>query len=272
MKRIFQIEWAKIAPYTFVRVMLILLVALFMLVIFVTSRIDVSIPGFSWRNIYRFPANWQSFAWVASWFNVFLAIIVITVTGNEFQFRTFRQQVMSGLGRNEWLIGKGLLIISLALVGVLMVIITALIFGFSFTRDITVSLIFKGSGIIFVYFLQAIGYMVLGLLFVSLLRSNSLSIIMFLLYFIFIEPIIRLLCPQEMRLWFPVKIISHLTPPPEVLQLASKGGESGAGDLSFEGIGLMAKQLPQSLNLVMAIIYILIIGLVVWALTRKRDI
>jgi len=272
MKRIFQIEWAKIAPYTFVRVMLILLVALFMLVIFVTSRIDISVPGFTWRNIYRFPNNWQSFAWVASWFNVFLAIIVITVTGNEFQNRTFRQQVMSGLGRGEWLAGKGMLILSLAMVGVLMVFITVMVFGFSLTKEITAGMVFRETGIILVYFIQATGYMIMGLLFVSLFRSNALSIIMFLLYFIFIEPIIRLLSPQEARLWFPVKIISHLTPPPEVMQVASQEGLSDSGNLTFESIGLISKQLPQSVNLVMALVYIIIFGLLTWMLIRKRDI
>jgi len=272
MKRIFQIEWAKIAPYSFVRVMLILLVSLFVLVIFVTSRIDISVPGFTWRNIYRFPYNWQSFAWVASWFNVLLAIIVITVTGNEFQNRTLRQQVMSGLSRNEWLAGKGMLILSLALVGIITVIITALVFGFSFTKDINAGMIFRETGILLVYFIQAIGYMIMGLLFVSIFRSNALSIILFLLYFIFIEPIIRLMCPPEARLWFPVKIISHLTPPPEILQLASQEGLSESGNLTFESIGLISKQLPQSVNLVMAIAYISVFGLLTWMLMRKRDI
>jgi len=272
MKRIFQIEWAKIAPYTFVRVMLILLVSLFMLVIFATSRIDISVPGFTWRNVYMFPNNWQSFAWVASWFNLFLAIIIITVTGNEFQNRTFRQQVMSGLGRGEWLAGKVMLIFSLALVGLVMVFITGLLFGFSFTSDITAGLIFRGADILLIYFIQATGYMILGLLFVSLFRSNALSIIMYLLYFILIEPIVRLFCPKDIRLWFPAKIISHLTPAPEILQVASQEGIAESGKLTFQNIGLISKQLPQSVNLVMALVYITLLVFITWMLTRKRDI
>ena len=271
MKKIIQIEWAKVAPYSFVRVMLILLVTLFLLVIFVTSRIDVTVPGFSWRNIYRFPNNWQSFSWVASWFNVLLAIIVITVTGNEFQHRTLRQQVMSGLGREEWFAGKLFLILALAIIGVVMVKVAAFIFGIIYTRDITASMILSNTGILVVYFIQAIGYMIIGLLFVILFRTNSLSIILFLLYFIFIEPIIRLLSPQVLRQWFPVKIISHLTPPPEILQVASQGG-SDSGNLTFESIGLMSKQLPQGVNLAMAVGYILLFTFLAWLLIRKRDL
>ena len=271
MKRIFRIEWAKTAPYSFVKVMLILLVALYLLVIFSTSRIDFSVPGFTWRNIFKFPDNWDSFAWVASWFNIFLAIVVITVTGNEFQHRTFRQQVMSGLGRNEWLAGKAMLIVALALIGVLMVFVTSLIFGFVFTWDITFSMVFQGSQIILVYFIQAVAYMMLGMLFVSLFRTNALSIMMFLLYFILIEPVARLLCPRELRVWFPVKIISHLTPTPEIMRVASNGSSDNAR-MTFESMGLAGKQLSQSTNILMALLYMALFGLLIWTLTRKRDL
>ena len=169
------------------------------------SRIDVSVPGFSWRNIFRFPNIWQTFAWVASWFNVLLAIMVIVITGNEFASRSFRQQVLSGLSRNEWLAGKGLLVISLALFGLALVILSGLIFGFAYTRDLSFGMIIQNSGILMVYFLQAIGYMILGLLFINLFRSNALAIILYLLYFIFIEPVTGLLLSPEARVWLPVK-------------------------------------------------------------------
>lgn len=272
LKRIALIEWAKVAPYGFVRTMIILLVLLFVLVIFATSRINISLPGFSWRNIYRFPYNWGSFAWVASWFNIFLAIIVITVTGNEFQHRTFRQQVMSGYSRSEWLAGKGLLILFLALTGVLMVTGTVVIFGFAMTPDLTIKTLFSGISVIPVYFLQAIGYMVIGLLFATLLRNNALSILLFFLYFILIEPVIRGLSPGVIRPWFPVKIISHLTPPPEILQLASHTNEELSSALTFEGLGIIPRQLPQVTNLMMALLYIFLFGSLIWIIIRKKDL
>lgn len=272
LKRIVLIEWAKVAPYRFVRTMIILLVLLFVLVIFATSRINISLPGFAWRNIYRFPFNWSSFAWVASWFNIFLAIIVITVTGNEFQHRTFRQQVISGYSRSEWLAGKGLLIIFLALIGVMMVTGTVVIFGFAMTPDLTLKILFSGISVIPIYFLQAIGYMVIGLLFATLMRNNALSILLFLLYFVIIEPVIRGLSPGVIRPWFPVKIISHLTPPPEILKLAANTNEQVSSALTFEGLGIIPKQLPLNINLMMAMLYMLLFGSLIWTLIRKKDL
>ena len=272
MQRLLKIEWAKVFPYNFFRVILILTTILFLLVLFVMSRIDVSVPGFSWRNIFRFPNIWQTFAWVASWFNVLLAILVIVIAGNELASRSFRQQVMSGLSRDEWLAGKAMLVLSLALFGIVLVVISGLIFGFAFSRDISFGLIFQNSGILLVYFLQAIGYMVLGLLFINLFRSNALAIVLYLLYFIFIEPVIGLLLSPELRVWLPVKIIRHLTPVPEFLKLASQGGNMDPEALSFEKIGLMAKQLPQSTNLIMAFVYVAIFGFLTWLVVRKRDL
>jgi len=272
MKRIIKLEWTKVSPYNFFKVLLIITAVLFLAVLFVMSRIDVSVPGFSWRNIFRFPNIWQTFAWVASWFNVLLAIMVIVITGNEFASRSFRQQVMSGLSRNEWLAGKGFLIVGLALFGLVLVIVAGIIYGLVFTRDLTFGIIFQNSGILFVYFLQAIGYMILALLFINLVRSNALAIILYLLYFIFFEPVVRLLTPPEVRAWFPVKIISHLTPLPEFLKLASQGGNMDPDALGFEQIGLMAKQLPQSTNLIMALVYVMIFAVLTWWIVKKRDL
>jgi len=272
MKRLLKIEWAKVSSYNLFRVILILTAALFFLVVFVFSRIDISLPGFSWRNIFRYPNVWPSFAWVASWFNVLLAILVIVITGNEFAHKTFRQQVMSGLSRNEWLIGKGILMIGLALFGLVLVILASLVSGFIFTKDLSFSLIFENSGVIIVYFIQAMSYMILALLFTVSFRSNALSIILYLLYFIFIEPIIRMFFQPPVRQWFPVKILSHLTPRPEFLQLTSQSGNIDPATLTFEELGLMPEQLSQSSTIIMACVYISIFICLIYFIVQKRDI
>jgi len=271
MKRLLGLEWAKISSYGFFKAILILTLSLFLLTVFVFSRIDISIPGFTWRNLFRFPDVWPSFAWVASWFNLLLAILVITIAGNEFTGKTLRQQVMTGLSREEWLAGKGLLIIGLALFGVIMVSLAGFIFGFIYSRELTFGIIFEKMDILLVYMVQAIGYMVLGMFFIAILRSNALGIILYLLYFIMIEPIIRGLCPVEIRPWFPVKIISHLTPFPEILQITS-GEALESNMMSFENIGLRANQLEDSTTIIMAVIYIIGFAALTYLIVRRKDL
>ena len=271
MKRLIGLEWAKVSSYGLFRVILILTASLFLLTVFAFSRFDISVPGFTWRNLFRFPDVWSSFAWVASWFNLLLAILVITIAGNEFSGRTLRQQVITGLSREEWLAGKGILILGLALFGVVMVLLASFIFGFILTGDLSAGMVFENAGILVVYLLQAIGYMVLGMLFVSVLRSNALAIILYLLYFIMIEPVIRGLCPVEIRPWFPVKIISHLTPLPEFLKVTS-GDAMADNAMSFEDMGLMGRQLEGSVTIIMALVYISLFGFLTYLVVKKRDL
>jgi ABC-2 type transport system permease protein len=270
LKRIIEIEWSKISSYSFLKVILIMHFCLFLLVAFVFSKMEISVPGFTFSNLFMFPNVWCTFAWVASWFNILLAIIVIVLTGNEFTYRTLRQQVISGLSRNEFIYGRGVLILFLSVYGFIMVSFTGMVFGLIYTPDIQLSIMFNNFGLVFIYMLQAIGYMVIGIMMAVLFRNNSLSIILYLLYFILIEPIVRVLCPMQIRAWFPVKIISHLTPVPEILKMTSTGGDGAS--FTFERLGLMPRQLSASTTTLMAVAYITIFIFLIFRMIRKRDL
>ncbi len=274
MKKLFKIELIKIWNYASFRVILILHFLLFLLVIFVASQVDISVPGLTTKNLFQFPHVWESFAWVASWFNLLLAIILILLVGNEFSYKTFRQQLITGLSRNDLIIGKSLVVLLVAIYGVLLVFLTSTISGLIFTRGLTVSLIFEKSYLLAVYFIQAVGYMTIGILIAMIFRNTALSIVMYLLYFILIEPIIRLLFPREARLYFPVKIISNLTPKPEIFTIASDEpmlDASGQSNLDFHALGIAPEPLPFYLTILLALGYIVIFSFLIFVIVRKRD-
>ncbi len=275
MKKLFKIELIKIWNYASFRVILILHFLLFLLVIFVSSQIDISVPGLTMKNLFQFPHVWESFAWIASWFNLLLAVMLILLVGNEFSYKTFRQQVITGLSRNDLIIGKSLVVLLVALYGVLLVLLTSTIFGLIFTRGLSVAVVFEKSYLLVVYFIQAIGYMTIGFLIAVLFRNTALSIVMYLLYFILIEPIIRLMFPRDARLYFPVKIISNLTPRPEFLTIASNEpmlDASGHSNLDLSAIGIAPDPLPFYLTILLALAYIAVFSSLIFIFIRKRDI
>jgi ABC-2 type transport system permease protein len=271
VKRIAGIEWSKISTYGFFRIIIILHAALYLLVTFVFSRIKIDAPGITSANLFIFPNVWSTFAWIASWFNILLAILVIVLTGNEFSSKTLRQQVMSGLGRNEFIFGKGILVAGLALYGFLLVTITCLVYGFVYSDSVSFSLMFSKFYIVLIYMLQAIGYMIIGVMAAVIFRNVSLSIILFLLYFIFMEPIIRVFCPVVIRPWFPVKIISHLTPLPEVFKMTTAAGSPGS-DMTFQKLGILPAQLPVLTTIIMAFIYMSMFVFLIFWLIREKDL
>ncbi len=275
MKKLFNLEKIKALSYPAFKTLMIIHFLLFFLVILVVSRAHFSIPGFSIKGLYQFPNIWQFFPWVASWFNLFLAIVIIILVGNEFSFRTFRQNVIDGLSRNDLIKGKLILIFTIAVYTLIMVLLAVFIFGLINTKNISFDIIFENSYLILIYFVQAIGYMTLGLLISIILRNNALSIIMFILYFFPIEPIIRVMFKAEARNFFPIKIISNLTPTPEFLTMASEKSytnASGTSSLDFSEIGLLPEKLPVGITVLLAAGYIGFFIAVSTLLLNKRNL
>ena len=274
MKSIILNEYTKIWSYMAFRVIILLHFILFFLVVLVTSRLDITIPGFSTDYLYQFPNIWEFFPWVASWFNLLLAILIIVMTGNEYTFRTFRQHVIDGLSRSDLLTGKGFLIIAIAVYSMLMVLLFSLLFGFIFTKDLTAALFVKKTYILLVYFVQAVAYMSTGFLLAILFRNTALAIVLFILLRLIIEPVFRLFFPPGARLYFPMKAISNLTPMPEFLSISS-GNQADPGNadaLNLREMGILAEDLPVYLNLILALGYTtLFIGLA-WLLLRRRNL
>ncbi len=274
MRSIFLNEITKTWSYKAFRVIIILHFILFFLVVLVTSRMNITIPGFSTDYLYQFPNIWEFFPWVASWFNLLLAILIVVMTGNEYAFRTFRQHVVDGVSRSQLLSGKAFLILMIAVYSLLMVLIFSLIFGFIFSNDYSDGAFLGKTYILLVYFVQAIAYMSAGFLLAVLFRNTALAIVLFILYRLVIEPVFRLFFPPEARLYFPMKVISNLTPMPEFLSISS-GNQTGAEEvdtLSFREMGLMAEDLPVYANLLLALGYTSIFIGLAWLLLRKRNL
>ncbi len=272
MRKLLNIELTKLLNYTSFKVILGLHLALFSLVIFVSSQIDISVPGFDTVNFFRFPHIWSYFTWVASWFNLLLAILIIMVTGNEFSYRTFRQHVIDGLSRTDLLRGKLMVIFLIAAYSFVMVFVSGLIYGLIFTPG--PGAMFAGIEILSIYFLQTVAYMVIGLLLAVLLRSTALSIIIFVLLRFPIEPIIRSFFDRAARPFFPMKSVGGLTPMPEFLSISSENTfetAEGGNALSLSEIGLVAEGLPLYLQVIMVLAYtILFTGLIAYMLKRRN--
>lgn len=274
MRSIILNEITKTLSYRAFQVIILLHFTLFFLVVLVTSRMDITIPGFSTETLYQFPNIWEFFPWIASWFNLLLAILIIIMTGNEYAFRTFRQHVVDGLSRIQLLSGKGFLILMVAVYSVLMVLLFSLVFGFIFSSDYSDGAFVKKTYILLVYFVQAIAYMSAGFCLAVLFRNTALAIVLFILYRLIIEPVIRLFFPPEARLYFPMKVISNLTPMPEFLSISSgnQAGTDGVNTLSFREMGLMAEDLPVYLNLLLALGYTAIFISLAYLLLRKQNL
>ena len=274
MIRLIKIEWGKTWNYNVFRIMGIIYVVSFLISIIALPYIQLKtqMTGeadiLDFRSFYTFPIVWDSYAFIASKSNLFLAIIVIFLVGNEYSFRTYRQHIIDGLNRDELLLGKLLVIGFIALANTLMIFLFGWIFGLIYSSGYTFADTISNLYMLGVYFLQAVAYMIFAMFLTIWLRNKTLSMVVLLVYSLIVEPVIRLVINKyvlaKAGLYFPVKVISKLTPIPDngLVEFIRANAE-------MNGIG---GSLALPLNIALAVIYAVIFYMISRQILLKRDL
>jgi len=266
--KLFQIEYIKTSLFKPFRIIITLHFLLYVIAILFGSNINISIPGFSFRKLYMFPDVWQYFTWIASWFNILLVIIIIMLIGNEYNFKTFKQQIINSFDNYEIIAEKTISICFLSIYAFCLVLCTALISGFIFTSELSFSIVFQNSGIILSYLLQTLAFMIFGMLIVILFKNTALSIVLFILYRFLIEPIFRSFFSKDFRIFFPSRLFSNLTPLPDAFKVNYEN--SNINIITTEEITSYS---PESwLHHSIVIVYILIFIFISFQLIKKQKL
>ncbi len=252
-----KIEYKKLIPYSTFWVIFGLFFLFTPIVFYGAGQIKIDAFPIDFATIYNFPNVWNNITYIASWFNLLIGMLLVILVCNEFSFKTFRQHVIDGQSKADFILSKILLMSSFSLLSTLYLFIIGGLFGSltgsdtSFLTDIKYLLI---------YFIQSLGYMSIGLTIAVLIRTSALSIILFISS-IFFESIIRLLIPDTLAQFFPMKIISNLTPfpSPEGVQVANTNG------VIVEAVSL-------NTTLLIAVVYIFVFWGISYLLLTKKDI
>ncbi len=273
-ERLLYIEKIKFLNNTGFRVLIILHIVFFFLVLFISSRVEINIPGIDPRKLFQFPYVWNYVTWLASWFNLLFGIVIIVLTGNEFSFRTFRQQVINGTSRTGLFAGKLSVIGIIALYGLILTLISGLVTGFFFSDNIVTKDLFSNIYILSVYFLQTVAYMSVAFLFIILLKNTALAVVLFILYRILIEPVARAVFPLHVRYFFPMKSISGLTPAPKYFMIAGDDASMlSHGQNPMQLPGLPEQTEPGLLHfIIMSVLYTVFFLLISWSIMNRRDL
>mgnify|MGYP002633842570 CR=1 FL=1 len=274
MNRLLKIEWGKTWNYNVFKILGIIYVVSFIISIIALPLIQVKTSMtadtdlLDIKSFYTFPIIWDTYAYLAGKSNLFLAIIVIFLVGNEFSFRTFRQHVIDGLSRDELLIGKLIVIGVIALANTIMIFIFGWIFGLIYSSGYAFADTFSHLYILGIYFIQAVAYMIMALFLTIWLKNKTLSMVVLLMYFLILEPILGLVVRKyvwvKLGLFFPAKVMKKLTTIPEngVIEFIKVNAE-------FNGLG---ESLPLYLTVIMAIGYSLIFYFIARWILLKRDL
>ncbi len=246
MRKLLKIECIKLFGSPTVKAILAIHTLLFMLILLVGSGISINVQGVQVDKLFEFPMVWQTFAWIASWFNLLLGVLVIVVVTTDHQLRTYRKHLIDGLSRKQIVGSKVLVIISLSVYTTLMVLVAGLIFGLSKTASITFENVIQGLQNLPILFVQSLSYMVFAMFLAFLLKNPAIAIVSFILLFFPIEPVIAAILPSPIDEYLPFAVMSDLTPSPDFMGAATMGAFSQIHNIP-EDAGISSIKIIQSL-------------------------
>ena len=235
MISLIKIEFYKILPNRTFWIFVILYITSSYLFFYGGSNIEIEALNFiNFKQYYYFPRVWNSITYIAHFFTLLLGIIVISLVTAEFSYKTFRYQITCGLSKLDFVLAKILLILIFCIISTLFLAIVSLIFGFTHTHKAcftcldwfsksTYVLISNQMHFLITYFIQTFSYLSFAFLVGVIIKKTGLGIVLYVTYILFIEAIVRLFVPDQIDLYFPMNIISTLTPFPgkSLWQLAS---------------------------------------------------
>jgi ABC-2 type transport system permease protein len=188
MKRLIRIEWLK--NYSYFPVILFSSIY-FGLVIGFTLMCAQTIPIFGIsiklldQGFLNFPQIWNFLTYFAGLLKIFLGLIIIFTISNEFTSKMFKQNIIDGLSRKEFLFSKVLTIALLSLLSTVVVLVMGLILGFSFSKSTELNAIFKESYFVFGYFLKLFTFLTFLLFITVLLKRVVFVFLTFFIWWVF---------------------------------------------------------------------------------------
>jgi len=223
MIRLLKIELHKIIYSRQVWIILGLYILLIIPVAYLIDSISLggssngeAMPGGMAINFFNFPAVWHNMAYLFTWFQLFLGIVIISLVTTEFSQRTLRQNIIDGLTKWEIVWSKELVIILLSSISTLLLVALTLIFG---NQGPDTSL-WAGIRVIPVYFTCTMLYLNFAYFLSFWVKKSGLAIGLLLLYSIIIENLITFKLPDTVAQYFPMKMLSAMIPNPLGAMLA----------------------------------------------------
>lgn len=185
MLQLLKIEWLKIKNYSAFIVLGLFFVfgvvgANYAVHVVKKNVIDKSDPTglIASSSPYDFPQTWQTTSYASGYLLLLPGLLLILLVTNEFSFRTHRQNILDGWKRLDFFNVKLALAVIAALLSTGLVFVTAFVFGLSSGTNIS----FEHIDSVAYFFMKALTYNMVALLFGVLVRKTGFAIGLFFVY------------------------------------------------------------------------------------------
>ncbi|SHJ26314.1 ABC transporter permease [Pseudozobellia thermophila] len=226
------------------------------------------------QGIFNFPYIWHFTTYIAAFFKLFLAIVIVSMMANEYVNKTIKQNLIDGLSKKEFVLSKFLTVVSFALISTLFVFVVSLVLGLVYSDYNEPAIMLSDLEFIAAFFVKLVGFFTLCL-FLGILVKRSAFALGFLILWMIVEQLLFGFLAWILASWdtaaaikdlFPLQSMSNLIDEPfsrlnAVQSVAAQMGEKFALDYHVHWYEIL---------IVLAWTAIFIYGS--YALLRKRDL
>lgn len=246
MIRLLQIEFIKLWNN---RASKVLVIAYFILLTFISAvaaiKFDIGPIKFHLAElgIFDFPYIWHFNSFVAAFFKLFLAVVIVSMMANEYSNKTIKQNLIDGLSKWEFIYSKFLTVLALSLVSTIFLFIISFLLGLGYSSYDEMSIIFSDLEFILAYFVKLVGFFSFCL-FLGIFVKRSAFALGFLILWAIIEQLLFGLLGWKFTSWetasaikgfFPLQSMSNLIDEPFTrLSAVQNLGEQIGENLKFD--------------------------------------
>lgn len=261
-----KLEWKKLVTYNLFRILAILYIVLLPLGFLIGKNIDLPEETGGTISFYTFPKVWDALAYAGNWMSFFfLGFLGVLLVTNEFSYKTLRQNLITGMSRKEYFLGKYIFMIAVSLVVALYYAIVALGVGFYYTDYVIIERVMLHIHFIPRFFLMCLAYMNFAFMLGILLRRMGLALFLYFVYTLVIEMVLRYYFHIKLfgedtasRNYYPLNAFEDLAPFP-----IPDFGPSAEFPNFF---------LEPSLAVILTLVYSSIFTFIAYRLFMKRDL
>lgn len=195
MKKLLIIEWIKLSSKVSTWLFIVLYAFLISVIYTIFLNFNINVQGEHVKISDTFDLNiqnvWEINLFFSSYLVWFFVFIVVSLTADDLRHNIWKQHIVEGLTRNQIMQSKIMLILILAVVGSVISGSIAFISCLKISDSFTFSDLHVIIDLSLRYYLYLSAIMLLSLAVLVFIKNASLSIIVLLGWFWFVEPIIR---------------------------------------------------------------------------------
>lgn len=179
MKRLFLIEFDKLRANRSSRILIgAYFILLSSIALIAAIKFDIGPIKFhlAEQGIFNFPYIWHFNAYIGAWFKIFLAVVIVSMTANEYSNKTIKQNLIDGLSKREFLHSKWMMIFAFASISTLFIFVVSLILGLMYSNYTELSIIFSDLEYLLAYFLKLVAFFALCLFLGTAIKRSAFAL------------------------------------------------------------------------------------------------